>query len=282
VGRTAAFLRLVRPVNSLMMGFATVVGAFLTHPGPVSGWWFKGVLAFVTAFTLTGASMTLNDYYDREIDAVNEPDRPIPSGLVKPREALAMTTVLTVVGLASAYLTNLWCLLLASISCAVSFTYSTRGKATGLPGNMMVSTCVAVPFLYGGLAVGGGLTENLAIFSAMAFLVNTGREVTKGIVDVEGDAMKGFRTVAISMGPASAAWVSSAFYVTAIGMSVVPYVLDTVSSWYVPPMAVACGGLAYSTASLLREHSRENARRVKHQVLAWMLVGLIAFLLGSL
>ena len=282
MGRTAAFLRLVRPVNSLMMGFATVVGAFLTHPGPVSGWWFKGVLAFVTAFTLTGASMTLNDYYDREIDAVNEPDRPIPSGLVKPWEALVMTAALTVVGLVSAYLTNLWCLLLASASCAISFTYSTRGKATGLHGNMMVSTCVAIPFLYGGLAVGGSLTENLAIFSAMAFLVNTGREVTKGIADVEGDSMKGFRTVAISMGPAPAAWVSSAFYAMAIGVSVIPYLLDTVSVWYIPPMAAACIGLTYSTLSLLRESSRENAKRVKRQVLVWMLVGLIAFLVGSL
>jgi hypothetical protein len=56
-------------------------------------------LVFLTGFTLTGAAMVINDYYDRDIDAVNEPGRPIPNGEVKPREAVAYSILLSAVGL---------------------------------------------------------------------------------------------------------------------------------------------------------------------------------------
>ena len=60
--------------------------------------------------------MTINDYYDRKIDAVNEPSRPIPSGLVGVKEALVFVGVLTVAGLVLAYFSSVLCLLVAAAS----------------------------------------------------------------------------------------------------------------------------------------------------------------------
>ncbi|MBS7648868.1 UbiA family prenyltransferase, partial [Candidatus Bathyarchaeota archaeon] len=131
MGKAIGLIRIIRPINSLMMGFAVIVGAFLAAQGLISENDVANlVLGSITAITLTGASMAINDYYDRDIDAVNEPNRPIPSGLIKPWESIVVAAALTMIGLTSATLTNLLCLLIASFSWIVSVTYSTFGKRT--------------------------------------------------------------------------------------------------------------------------------------------------------
>ena len=171
--RLTAFLRLIRPINCLMMGFAIIIGASLASGDFLSSQTLsKLLLGFITAFTLTGASMAINDYYDREIDAINEPSRPIPSGLVKPREALIFALFLTLAGFLAASLTSVQCLIIAVIAWIIFVTYTTRGKRTGLPGNFLVSACVAIPFIYGSFTVGYELSLTALIFSTLAFVSN--------------------------------------------------------------------------------------------------------------
>jgi len=176
--KSGGYLRLLRPVNCLMMGFAVLVGASLAYMTNLEVNWLSLVYGFVTGFTLTGASMTINDYYDREIDAINESRRPIPSGQIKPTEALTFASALTVIGFAAAYVTNLLCLGVAALSWLVFAAYSTVGKRSGLPGNFLVSTCVAIPFIYGSIAVAGHPKLSVLLFDAMALMHNTGREIT--------------------------------------------------------------------------------------------------------
>lgn len=229
---------------------------------------------------MTGAAMAINDYYDREIDAVNEPGRPIPSGRVTPVEAVALTAALSVVGLGASYMISLNAMLVAALSWVVMMLYSAWGKRTGFPGNLMVSACISLPFIFGGL-ITGSMYPSL-YFSLMAFLSNTGREVTKGIVDVEGDRGAGVNTVAVSKGPRTASVVASAFYVAAAASSLVPYALRLVSAWYLPFVAVTDLGLLHSAYSLIMKPTREKSRAVKNRVLYLMLVGLVGFAAGSL
>src|SRR3989304_1797429 len=98
MGKISGLVRLMRPINCAMMGFAGFVGAVLADPQFVAASWLGVLYGFVTGFMLTAAAMTINDYYDRAIDAINEPSRPIPSGLVKPNEALVLVLVLSLVG----------------------------------------------------------------------------------------------------------------------------------------------------------------------------------------
>jgi geranylgeranylglycerol-phosphate geranylgeranyltransferase len=149
--------------------------------------------------------MAINDYFDREIDAVNEPSRPIPSGDVKSVEAIVYSFLLSLVGLSTAYLTGFASLGVAVFSWLVMMVYSMWGKRTGFLGNLMVSTCIALPFIYGGI-IAGNVSAPL-LFSALAFLSNTGREVTKGIVDTEGDGARGVRTIAVAYGVDKAAYL---------------------------------------------------------------------------
>lgn len=275
-------VRIIRPVNSVMMGFAVLVGAAIGGGVGFFGSVWDLAMAFLTGFMLTGSAMAINDYYDRDIDAINEPGRPIPSGALSPGEALAVSGVLSAVGLVAAWSTSLNNLGIALFAWVAMMAYSTVGKRTGLPGNLIVSACISLPFIYGGVMSPEGRLGSSLLFALVAFLANTGREVTKGIVDIEGDRALGIRTVAVSRGSSYAALVSVACYVSAVAVSIVPVYLNLVSFWYAPFVAITDVGLVFLSISLIRHPSRENSRRVKNLVRHLMLSGLVGFLTGSL
>jgi geranylgeranylglycerol-phosphate geranylgeranyltransferase len=283
MGRIAGFFGLIRPVNGLMMGLAVIVGASLVLAEPLTT--ELGVsllLGFATGFTLTAASMAINDYYDMEIDRINEPGRPLPEGVVKPNEALVFSAFLTAVGLAAAVRTSLSCLGLAAVAWVVAVSYNTKGKRTGLPGNFLVGACMAIPFFYGSLIVKDWLDPTALLFAAMALLSGTGREVAKGIVDVEGDRSKGIRTVAISHGGRAAAILASFFFLSAVLLSSLPVLLNLVRSWYVPFVVITDLGFIASSVLLVRNPSRANAKRIKNLVLVWMMLAMVSFFAGTL
>jgi geranylgeranylglycerol-phosphate geranylgeranyltransferase len=225
--------------------------------------------------------MAINDYYDRDIDAINEPNRPIPSGLIRPEKALAFALVLTTLGFAAAYLTNTLCFAAAIIAWIVFVVYTTVGKRSGLPGNFLVSTCVAIPFIYGSIAIVNEVKLNVQIFASIAFLSITGREITKGIVDVKGDKAQNVKTLAVRYGEKNAAVAAASFYLSAVLLSPIPWLLRLVSFWFIPIVAVTDSGLVASSLILLKDHSRENARKIKNTALIWLIVGLLAIIIGT-
>lgn len=264
-----------------MMGFAVIVGSVLASSNALSLLRPNLLYGYITGFALTAGSMAVNDYYDREIDAINEPDRPIPSGLIRPKEGLALAFILAVVGFAAAYLTSVLSLAIAAVSWAIFIAYTTVGKRTGLPGNLLVSTCVAIPFVYGSVVVTDAVQLNVLVFVSMVFLSNTGREITKGIVDVEGDRKQNVKTMAVRFGDKNAAVAAAAFYISATLLSPIPVLLRLVSSWFIPFVTITDIGLFASSFALLKNHSRESARRIKRIVLLWFVIGLLAFLIGA-
>jgi len=285
MNKLEGYLRLMRPINCFMMGVAVIVGAALADPTGISGAWLSMIYGFITGFTLTAASMAINDYYDREIDAINEPKRPIPSSLIKPREALLFASILTIIGFVASYLTNTTyplCLVTAIVAWLIFTTYTTVGKRSGLPGNFLVSACVAIPFIYGSIAIATGLKLNVLLFASIAFLSNTGREITKGIVDVEGDKAQNVKTLAVRYGGGKAAVAAVVFFLSAVSLSPIPWLLSLVSIWFVPLVAVTDIGLIASSFMLLQDHSREKARKIKKTVLFWFIFGLLAFIFGAI
>lgn len=289
MGKLSGYLRLMRPINCLMMGFAVIIGAVLASPNMLNALWQNLIYGFLTGFMLTAASMAINDYCDREIDAINEPNRPIPSGLIKPKVTLAFAFILTAIGfavaLANSYLTNLKsisCFLVAISAWIIFVAYTTVGKRSGLPGNFLVGICVSISFIYGSYTVAGAIETNVLIFAFMVFLSITGREVTKGIVDVKGDKVHNVKTVAVRYGEKTAAMAAALFYLSAVSLSPIPWLLNLVSFWFIPLVAVTDFGLVASSFMLLKDYSRENAKKVKNLVLLWSIFGLLAFVVGAL
>ena len=282
MSKLGGFVRLMRPINCVMMGFAVLVGAVLANPQLLSFNWLSLVFGFLTGFLLCAAAMTINDYYDRAIDAINEPARPIPSGLVKPKEALAFVIALTAAGFVFALIVSALCLGVAVVSWIIVATYLTVGKRSGLPGNFLVSACVAIPFIYGSVAVVNAVGLNVLFFALMAFMSNTGREITKGIVDVVGDRSENVKTLAVRYGEKKAAVAASLFYVSAVALTPIPWVLGLVSVGFIPFVLATDVGLVACSAMLLRDYSREKARKIKKAVLLLFVLGLLAYVFGGI
>jgi len=279
--KTMELFRLVRPVNCALTGFAVIVGASLVEKNLLSIMQNLS-LGFATAFTIAGAAMTINDYFDREIDAINQPNRPIPKGTVTPKEALYFAFVLSIIGLLAALATNLQCFSVALAGWILSVGYAAWGKRTGLLGDLLVSLGVTIPFLYGNFVAEKSLALITVLFAFMAFLSNTGREITKEILDIEGDKSQNVKTVAVMFGEKKTAVLASIFYFLAISLTPLPWTIGLVSPWFIPFAAITDLGLALSALSLLRNQSKENAKKVKNQVLACFLMGLIAFIAGTI
>lgn len=278
MAKISGLIKLLRPINCLVMSFAIVVGALLAAGLNIS--WINMLYGGITAFTLTAAAMAINDYYDYGIDVINEPSRPLPSGAVSKKEALIVTAVLTVIGLAAAYAVSLYCLLFAFAFWIVMGAYSTFGKRSGLAGNFLVSACIAAPFLYGSLLTLNFIQLNTLLFAAMAFLSNTGREVAKGIVDVQGDKSYGIKTVAVRFGERKAAFAAAFFFIFAVCLSALPPIMGIVSLWFIPLVLVTDVGLVWCSISLIIRPKRENARKIKKIVLFLFIFGLLSFIAG--
>jgi len=279
--KIVGLIQLIRPINCAVMGVAVLVGMIVAaQTFLLDG--KTALLGFITGFTFLAAANAVNDYYDRNIDAVNEPNRPIPTGVIQPKEALSYVFILSVIGFFTAFLTNVQCLAIAIVAWFLSMYYAMMGKRTGVFGNLIVSTCVALPFIYGGFAVESELSLILILFAAMAFFSTIGREITKGIVDVEGDKLQGVKTIAVLYGSRTAAATATFFYIVAVALSIFPWVLEEISVWYLPLVILADVGFITSSIFLLRNYSRENARTVKRMILVCMVTGLLAFIAGTL
>jgi len=276
VEKLKAYVSIMRPINCLMMCIANLIGEFISIGFSIP--LYETLLASISVFLIVASAMVLNDYVDLPADRINAPERPLPSGRMTQREAIILFSLLSFFGVLTSYFINLKTFLMASFYWFLAVAYDTKLKSKGLLGNFVVSLSVAAPFVYGGLVVSSEITPLLFIFSTLAFLANTGREITKGIVDIEGDKMKGYRTLAVVKGPKFSAIAASIFYLSAVILSPLPYLLGLTSLYYLLLVSFADFIFVYLSILLLKDFSGKNAKYVKNRILIAMFVSLVAFL----
>ena len=276
--KAIGLLRMMRLPNCIMIGFAVVVGEALASQAVTAR---AALYGFMTGFLLLAASMILNDYFDREIDKINAPTRPLAAGIVKPAEAISFAVIVASLGMFFAENLGALPLLIAVTSIVIMILYNARVKKLGLIGNALVSTNVAIPFIFGGFAVGSP-TWPLGIFALLAFLSSLGREIVKGIVDVAGDNARGVKTVAATKGNDGAAKLGAILFLSAVALSVLPLILGLVSVYYIPLVVICDVGFLLTAYSIKNDPSTRNAKRSKNFVLVWMTFGLLAFVFGAI
>jgi len=159
---------------------------------------------------LCGASQVINDYFDREIDAINEPDRLIPSGMVSTGQIVATTFVLLIAGFAIALFLGRSVALLTAFGVLLAIAYSAppiRAKRNGWAGNTLVAISYeGLAWLAGHLAFGPLTTGSLLI----ALVYSFGTHGIMSINDyksIDGDRKAGIRTIPVQYGPHKAAWL---------------------------------------------------------------------------
>jgi geranylgeranylglycerol-phosphate geranylgeranyltransferase len=112
-----------------MMGFAVIVGELIASQNVPAQ---AVVYGFAAGFFLLAAAMILNDCFDREIDAINQPQRPIPAGIVNSPEAISFAVILISIGMMFAAYSGLWTLLIAISSMILTIAYNWKVKKLGL------------------------------------------------------------------------------------------------------------------------------------------------------
>jgi len=277
--KARALITVVRPLNAFMMVFALYIAAVVAKRGLLFPD-FRLIAGFVTAFTLTAFAMVVNDIYDIEVDKVNEPDRPLPSGELSLKSAAIYAACLAFLGVLFSLIDGYTEFALASVSVLLSILYSKSLKLLGLVGNIAVSYNVALPFLYAGI-IEGEVRPTLFIFFLLAFLSNTGREVIKGIAELKGDSVRRVKTIAATKGASFAAKVGALFSLFAVFLSPLPLFLGGVSRiGYAVPIVFTDALFVYLVLMLLR--STQNATKVKRLYKIPMLAALLSFLIGAL
>jgi len=275
--KASGFVEIARIPNCFMMGFAVIIGIFMSQGAAISV--YSAGVGFLVGFILVAGSMIINDIFDAEIDAINNPRRPIPSGRVSKKQAATLAAIALTAGLSLAFVLSILNLLIAILAVALMLYYNRFGKKTGLLGNAVVSANLAIPFIFGGAV--GGITSTLYVFALLAFLAGMGREVIKGMADIAGDSERGVRTLAVTKGPSTASQAAALFFVTAVLLSAVPVAFRMVSWLYFPIVLICDLGFLYSAYSIVKDPSPQNALTSKNRALGWMLLGLLAFIAGG-
>ncbi len=265
-----AFWEILRPFNCLMASAAAIIGLL------VAGIWDvrAALIIFGAVFLITGAGNAINDYYDRQIDAINRPDRPIPSKRIRPEMAFYYSVALFAAGCILAGLAGQICLVIATINSLLLFFYARNLKATPLLGNLSVSYLTGSTFIFGGAAAGiVGLLANQVPFG-LSLLASMSREIAKDIEDMEGDRQGGARTLPILAGEKVAAALAALFGVAGVILSFFP----PFGRMYLMIVAVADLLLLFAVFRVIRGDAAGSQKAIKKG----MAVALLAFLAAAL
>jgi len=282
-------IELLRPLNAVMGGVAVGTGALVAAGLPLlqSGALRDVGLAMLVASLYTGAGNALNDYYDRRTDRVNHPKRPIPSKRIRPESARKFSVAVFAAGMLIALFIGFprlnWLTLgLAALNSVLLAGYEMRLKSRGFAGNLTVSWLTASLFLFGGAAAvpsPGAMIfpAPVLVLALLAFLSSVGREIIKGIEDVEGDRDR--RTLPRLVGPATAGRIAGLWTALAVVLSPLPVIPLGMfrPEAYLPLVLAADAMFIYSVWIVFR-----NPGRASRAAKLAMLLALIAFLLGAL
>jgi geranylgeranylglycerol-phosphate geranylgeranyltransferase len=270
------YLELARPLNVVIAAVSVLVGALSAGVWPVDG---TILLACLVAALVTAGANAVNDLYDVDIDRVNKPHRPLPSGRLNKGQAIGLAAVLTIAGLAVSPALGPWGFLIALLVVLLLVAYSARLKRTVLWGNLAVALAAALAFVYGGLAV--GRIGPALIPAGFAFLFHLGREILKDAQDVAGDRAGGARTLPAVAGVGEALGWTSLVFILLIMVMPLPFVTGYYSFWYIIIVVLGVDlPLIHVILSSRRYQSPDHLGSLSLLLKLDMWVGLAAIMVG--
>ncbi len=273
------YLELMRYRNCAMAGLAAMIGGFIAYsaaPGPL--FWLLPV--FLTVFLVTGAGNAINDYFDAAIDAINRPDRPIPSGKITKESAYTFSIVLFAAGIIVSYFigTSRFPFFIAAFNSLLLYFYAFSLKRKVFVGNLSVAYLTGSTFLFGGAAFGEkGIRITLVLFF-LSVLATLAREIVKAIEDIDGDRKEGASTLPIRIGEKPSAYVACTFGILAVILSPLPYLMHLFNGSYLYVVVIADALFLYAVVLILKKNPSASSKFFKIA----MFFALLAFIAGSI
>lgn len=269
-----AYLEILRPFNALMGVIAVLLVAIIS-----GNFTIYVPIACVIVFIFTGAGNAINDYVDHKIDAINKPERPIPSGRISLRAAaiysIALFTISTIMALVIGIIPGI----IVILSAMLMFLYAYRLKKTCLIGNMSIAFLTGLCFVFAGVVLETVFLSVLLGF--YAFLMTMAREIVKDMEDVEGDSAEGASTFPIRYGMRTSSILAAIFMIVASLTSPLLFFIGIFSIIYLIVLLFAIILFLACAISILRDQSLNNTRKVSKRIKIGMGIVFLAFALGS-
>jgi geranylgeranylglycerol-phosphate geranylgeranyltransferase len=248
------------------------------------------LLTFLSMAFITSAGFSLNDYFDRESDAVIKPKRPIPSGALSLKQVVAISILLFLVGLTLATLINKLSLIILLSDSILLVVYSALIKRkSGFAANILVGILTGTAFLYGeavtlGVDIVSPTALTLASLSLYPIAFGTiGGNVLRDILSLEGDSKVGYPTLPQKIGNTNAVKTAAAFFTATGVLAPFPYVLKQFTVYYLPLIIVWSVLLIYSSIRLVTSTSTvQNVRKYERLITMSMILLPLSLIIEAL
>ncbi|MBQ6219472.1 MAG: UbiA family prenyltransferase [Methanosphaera sp.] len=270
-----SYIEILRPGNAMMALIAVLLMAIINHTYNI-----YIVIGAVSVFIATGAGNAINDYCDYEIDKINKPNRPIPSGRIKLKNALYYSLILFVIATILGFLISFENGIMVIICSILMIIYAYDFKQRCIIGNITVALLTGLTFVYGSL-----ITHDLylgVILGFFAFLMTLSREIIKDTEDVEGDLKEGAHTLPIEYGNKLAITIATILNILTCILSPVLYIYNIFSMTYLIIVVLADIIFIYSAILAIKDDSKENLHKVSKYMKIAMIIAFISFALGSI
>lgn len=248
----AAMLRLIKPITWFPPIWAYLCGS-VSAGVPLAGQWPLVILGMVLAGPIVcGMSQAANDWCDRHVDAVNEPDRPIPSGRIPGRWGLYIALAMTMLSLSVGWMLGPWGFAATVVGVVAAWAYSAepvRLKRSGWWGPGLVGLSYeGLPWFTGAAVLLGTAPRFEIVMTALLYAFGAhGIMTLNDFKALEGDRQHGVRSLPVTLGPEVAARIAC----TVMGLAQL-LVVALLLIWDKPWHALAVTALLLAQVAAMR------------------------------
>lgn len=208
-----ATLRLIKPVTWFPPMWAYISGVVSSGVNPSDNWFLVALGVILAGPVVCGMSQAANDWCDRHVDAINEPERPIPSGRIPGRWGLYIALAMTVLGVIAGYQLGPWGFGATLLAITAAWAYSAepvRAKKSGIWGPGLCGLAYeTLPWITGAAVVSAGAPGAEVILIAVLYGLGAhGIMTLNDFKAIAGDRAMGLRSLPVMLGPERAAKVA--------------------------------------------------------------------------
>ena len=211
-----AVVELLKPITWFPPMWAMACGVVSTGLPLAASWPTLTAGVLLAGPMVCATSQAANDWFDRHVDAINEPHRPIPSGRLPGRTGLYVAIVWTVLSLAVATALGVWGFAAAAVGLALAWAYSApplRLKRNGWYGNAACAACYeGLPWFTGAALMVGTLPDARTIAAAALYSIGAhGIMTLNDFKSIDGDRLMGIASLPVQLGTDAAARTACIF-----------------------------------------------------------------------
>jgi chlorophyll/bacteriochlorophyll a synthase len=248
----SAVAELLKPITWFPPMWAFACGAVASGASADGRLWLVAAGVLLAGPLVCATSQAVNDWFDREVDAINEPQRPIPSGRMPGRWGLYVAIAWTLLSLVAAFAIGPWVFAAAAFGLLLAWAYSApplRLKQNGWWGNAACGLCYeGLAWITGAAVMAGGAPSLRSLILAALYSAGAhGIMTLNDFKSIGGDTRMGIGSLPVRLGPQRAAQVAC-WAMALPQLAVIALLID----WGQPLHAAGVGGLLVAQLLMMR------------------------------